>query len=394
MAGHFLKSSALSGHVPEPAATWLRSSAMPMKRMDRNEFLRKLAPFDQERLRKVLWNLYWRGSAVMRERIEAEMDPDLQRLRQHGEKEPIDLDRVLDEVRDFVALARSGAYMGGDRRVSRHERSRWRFTFQRLVADAQEALLSPGGTRAEAAPLEQLVDLACEMHDRDYFHSEDPVEAARFVVSDAVARLWSRLVERYGFDGFAECAAPQLIRWESQYGWSRTGFGAISEKETSLARVIAGMLRTPEMWVGFADRYLAALDEVARDDATKPKRHLPYPDWNRERRTAALAEWHGLLLDKLVDYRVEDRLDRLIGHPAVGGPELTFLQARLAHRRGEIDAARRLVHQSLEKLPGHQGFLDFAVKIGAPLPSRAQQVLKDRSSSASPVPLGDTMAGA
>ena len=117
-----------------------------MKRMDRAEFMAKLAPLDEERMRKALWNLYWRGSAAMRERIEAEIQPDLGGHRQHRAKEPVDADGVLDEVGDFVALARSGAYMGGDRRVSRHERSRWRFTFQRLVADAEEALLSPWGS--------------------------------------------------------------------------------------------------------------------------------------------------------------------------------------------------------------------------------------------------------
>ena len=46
-----------------------------MKRMNREEFFAKLAACDEERLKKVLWNLYWRGSAAMRERIEAEVDP-------------------------------------------------------------------------------------------------------------------------------------------------------------------------------------------------------------------------------------------------------------------------------------------------------------------------------
>jgi hypothetical protein len=58
----------------------------------------------------------------------------------------------------------------------------------------------------------------------------------------------------YGFAGFAERAASQLIRWESRHGWTRTGFGPTSEKETSLARVLASMLRTPDMWVGSAGR--------------------------------------------------------------------------------------------------------------------------------------------
>ena len=34
-----------------------------------------------------------------------------------------------------------------------------------------------------------MVDLACDMKSYDYFHSDDPVEAAKFVVSDAVAVL-------------------------------------------------------------------------------------------------------------------------------------------------------------------------------------------------------------
>jgi hypothetical protein len=44
--------------------------------MDRDQFFAKLAVLDEDRLKKVLWNLYWRGSAPMRERIEAQLDPD------------------------------------------------------------------------------------------------------------------------------------------------------------------------------------------------------------------------------------------------------------------------------------------------------------------------------
>jgi len=352
-----------------------------MKRMDRTEFFGRLAPLDEERLRKALWNLYWRGSAAMRERIEAELDPDARGRRQRMANRSVDPDLVLHEVRDFVALARSGAYIAGDRRVSRQERSRWRFTFQRLVADASEALLGPEGIPTGVAAVEHLIDLARDAHDHGYFHSDDPVEAARFVVSDAVALLWSRLMGGYGFAGFAERAAPQLIRWESRYGWTRTGFGPTSEKETSLATVLAGMLRTHDMWVGFADNYLSALDLVARNGTERSKRDRADSEWDRARRTAALSEWHDMLFDRLVDYGVEDRLDRLIRHDALGGPELTFLQARVAHRRGDVDGARSLVHQSLAKLPGHEVFLDFAFEIGAQLPPRAQQVVRERSSS-------------
>ena len=41
-----------------------------MNRMDREEFFGKLAGLDEERLKKALWNLCWRGNATLRERIE------------------------------------------------------------------------------------------------------------------------------------------------------------------------------------------------------------------------------------------------------------------------------------------------------------------------------------
>ncbi len=133
------------------------------------------------------------------------------------------------------------------------------------------------------------------------------------------------------------------------------------------------------MWAGFADRYLDALDQVARDDPARPNRAWRPTGRDRDRRTADLAEWHRLLLDRLIDSEAEDRLDRLAHHPALGGPELGFLQAQLAHRHGDVGSARSLVQAALQQLPGHQGFLDFATEIGAPLPPRAQQIIKERS---------------
>jgi len=346
--------------------------------MSREQFVDKLADFDEARLKKALWNLYWRGSAAMRERIEAQLDPEEHDRRKRSAKEPVDPAGVLDEVRDFVALARSGAYMAGDRRVSPRERTRWRFTFSRLVAEAQAALRAADIAEGATA-LEQLIDLACQMRGYDYFHSEDPVEAARFVVSDAVALLWARVRDQYGFAGFAERAAPQLIRWESPYGWTRSGYGRISQKETSLTQVLASMLQVPDAWLGFADRYLEALDRLAGGQPARTSRSWQSADWDRDQRTAALAEWHVLLLDRLTGGEAEDRLDKLVRHRALGGPELKFFQARLAHQRGDVSKACTLVHESLEKLPGHPDFRDFATRIGAPLPSRAQQIVKERS---------------
>jgi len=169
---------------------------MPIGRMNREQFFGQLATLDEQRLKKALWNLYWRGSAATRERIEAEIDPDQHDRGQRPLNKPADPQQLLGEVGDFVALARSGAYMAGDRRVSPRERTRWRLTFKRLVAAAQDGLRAQDASAAEAA-VEQLIDLACETRDYDYFHSEDPMEAAGFVVSDAVALLWAELQAHY-----------------------------------------------------------------------------------------------------------------------------------------------------------------------------------------------------
>src|SRR5207245_6514595 len=69
------------GHAPGTVENLegVRSAAVPVKRMDRPQFFGKLAALDDERLKKALWNLYWRGSAAMRERIEAEIDPQPER---------------------------------------------------------------------------------------------------------------------------------------------------------------------------------------------------------------------------------------------------------------------------------------------------------------------------
>jgi hypothetical protein len=77
--------------------------------MNRDEFFATLAPLDAEQRGKVLWNLYRRGTAAVRERIEGELDP---RERERRKKAaPPDPDLVLMEVRDFVELAESGAYI-------------------------------------------------------------------------------------------------------------------------------------------------------------------------------------------------------------------------------------------------------------------------------------------
>ena len=344
--------------MPDPAHPLL-SVAVPMNRMNREEFFGKLAGLDDKCLKKALWNLYWRGDAKLRERVEAELDP--------GTAKPaagpaVDPDAVLDDVRVFVSLARSGAYICGDRRVSPKERSQWRVTFKRLASQTLSVLAVD---QAAATALELLIDLACETRRYDYFRSDDPMEAARFVVSDAVERLWDRLRHAHGFVRFAALAAPQLVRWESQYGWTRGGWGSIAQKEDSLASVLGRGLEAPDMWVTFADHYLDALDHAGG-----------MGDFERGQRTGDLAEWHGLLLDRLPDYDADDRLDKLAQHPALGGPELTFFQAQLARQRGELDRARQLVRECLTRLPGHRAFQQVAIEIDAPLPERAREIIE------------------
>ena len=355
---------------------------MALDRMNRDEFFTKLAGLDEDRIKKAVWNLYWRGSAQLRERIESELDPAQDAARKRAAAEPPDPGTVLWEVRDFAELARAGAYVAGDRRVSPKERTRWRLTFRRLAADALAALRAEDcGPAEEAVAL--LIDLACETKRLDYFRSEDPMEAAQFVVSDAAAALWEFVRERHGFARFTTVAAAQLPRWESAYGWSRGGWGKLAEKETSLASVLGRTLRAPDAWTAFADCYLDALDQVARAEAAKPASRASYsypdPDYRRRDRTRDLAEWHFLLLERLAGSEAEDRLDRLAGHPALGGPELTFIQARLAQLRGDTDTARTLAQECLAELPGHDGFADFAVQIGADLPAYTKDKLTERA---------------
>jgi hypothetical protein len=125
--------------------------------MNKDEFYKALSGLDEDAVKKVLWVLYWRGTNQVRERIEAEIQPaDAPAPASRGDA--VDPQVVLGEITDFVSLAREGAYMAGSRRVSPKERSRWRFTFQRLAKDAGGALAVdvPVG----AAALARLIDLA------------------------------------------------------------------------------------------------------------------------------------------------------------------------------------------------------------------------------------------
>lgn len=325
-------------------------------RMKRDEFFDKLAAVDETTLKKALWTAYWRGSATTRELIEGALDPSGPPARQSNPRPDVAV--VAAEVAEFAALAREGAYLGRDRRVSPKERTRWRLTFRRLAHEAADALAGTDVDRAVSA-METLIELACESKSYDYFRSQDPMEAARFVVSGATEALWSAIRRRHGFDEFSLRAARQMLRWEADSGWTRVGYGWVAERETTLAHVLAGMLPTVDAWGQIADDYLTALDRAPAK--------LPAATWGDDwkARTGELAEWHRLLVERLADSDYDDRLDVLVNHPRLAGPERVFLQARLAQWRGDHEQARRLIKQCLRALPGHPGFLAFAAETGA-----------------------------
>jgi hypothetical protein len=353
---------------------------MPANRMNRDEFYTAMAPNDDADLRKILWTVYWRGSAKLRERIEDELrSPEQPKVK--PKKELPDPDTVLDEVTTFVKLAKDGAYMAGDRRVHHTERSRWRLTFRRLAGDALAALQAsdPGPGQQAVA---DMVGLACGMKSYDYFHSDDPVEAAKFVVSDAVAALWESVLRHDGFAAFAQRVPQQFICWEAAYGWTRRGYGQVPEKETALCIPLARLLTTPDMWRRFAESYLEALDAAGRPDPGRPRAVYGSFDetrYRRHERAKDLGAWHGMLIDRFAGAPEDKLLDRLVVSPALAGPEHTFLRARIAERRGDITQAARLVTECLQELPGHPGYLAFAVEVDAELPRRAGELLSERA---------------
>ncbi len=187
--------------------------------------------------------------------------------------------------------------------------------------------------------------------------------------------MWTTIRDRHGFAYFAQHAAPQLIAWESEFGWTRSGDGRVADQETQLGSMIVKMLPATDMWITFTDRYLDALDRlVGTASSTASTRHRGYrADRSRRDRAENLADWNLALLDRLFGSEAEDRLDRLATHPAFDGPESTFLQAHLARRRSDVDTARALVEKCLTQLPGHQGFLAFATEIGARTPERSRR---------------------
>jgi hypothetical protein len=109
-------------------------------------------------------------------------------------------------------------------------------------------------------------------------------------------RCGGTVLAKHGFARFAERAVPQLIRWESAFGWSNgTGAGTVAEREIALAKVLEPLLATPDMWTGFADAYLAEMDRIAAAERPLPGRRAARvmfssgADWERSERARNLA---------------------------------------------------------------------------------------------------------
>ena len=261
----------------------------------------------------------------------------------------------MPKVTTFVELAKAGAYMAGDRRVHRTERSKWRHTFRGLVADALAALHADDPAPAQRA-VGKMVDLAatCAVMTTSTpttrwrprsssFPTLSPCCGSRSFVTTVLAAFASRVPER-------------LIRWEAGYGWTRRGYGQVAEQETALAVPLARLLATPDMWRTFAESYLEALDAAGRADPKRPRTVYGSFDETRNRRrerTDDLAAWHEMLLERFAGMPEEDLLDRLVASPALAGPGRTFLRAKIAACRGDVTQAAALVTESLKELPGH-----------------------------------------
>jgi len=124
----------------------------------------------------------------------------------------------------------------------------------------------------------------------------------------------------------------------------------VPETETALAVPLARLLITPDRWRAFAECYLGALDAAARADARRPRTvHGSSGEtrYRRHQRTKDLAAWHEMLPGRFAGTPEDELLDRLAVSPALAGPALTFLRARIAERRGDLTEAAALVTECL-----------------------------------------------
>ncbi|GAA1873331.1 hypothetical protein GCM10009813_36990 [Brevibacterium marinum] len=251
----------------------------------------------------MLWTLYWRGDARMRERVEDLIDPAQVTVTAPAPPSPKEVRR---DVKEFAALARAGAYLARDRRVSPKERTRWRFTYKDHFTQSFAALTAGSGEEIRPAveAVSTLITLACETEGFDYFRSEDPIEASKVVISEKVDQLWTGIGRALGPEELCRLAAVQIVHWERRFGWTRVGFGRTSEKESTLTEVLPHHLLTPDMWSSFTEHYVQELAEVG------DKNSASYGTVSA--RTDALEPLNKSLIDRLNESGEDDRIDALL----------------------------------------------------------------------------------
>lgn len=298
---------------------------MAVNRMNKDEFYEKLDALDEARLKKALWNLYWRGTAPVRERIEDAITTDpVIRAEPQDSTNPA---RTLRQVREFCKLAHAGAFLGAPGHgVRAKRRSNWRHEFRGLVKAARAAMAEADPGPGMAA-MEEIIDLAVFSSTYEVFTSQEPLEVAKFVVSDEVEALWRRMIEHRGFAAFTTVGAEQLLRWEAKYGWTQSGWGPIAEQERQLADVLVLLLPGIDQWLAFTEAYVAALDSVPLEKDTVF--NSSDIDWPRRRRTENLSAWHSRLVERL-DGSDEGAalLDRIVAHSSLSGSDLALYRLR------------------------------------------------------------------
>lgn len=189
--------------------------------------------------------------------------------------------------------------------------------------------------------------------------------------------LWESVLRYDGFAALASRAPEQLIRWEADFGWTRRGCGQVAGKGTPLAVPLARLLTTPDRWRTFAGSCLAALEAAGRADPRRPRTVCGTFDetsYRRKERADDLAAWHEMLPGRFAGTPEDELLDRLVASPALAGPELNFLRARIAQCRGDVSQAATLVTKCLKGDARPPEHLDFAVEVGAELPPRAREI--------------------
>lgn len=354
-------------------------------RLKKEELLAKLAPLEDGRLRQLLCEVYRGGPDTVRARIEAVISPEATAAR----PDPEDAGAVLDGVRAFLDLVDADAFLFG-REVSPKRKTQWRHEYRKAFEDLARLLSSPAVERASAL-LEEAIELATRVDANTHFRSEDPNEAAKVVVSDQVAALWTSYSLREGVPGLLSRALPQLWAWERQYGWTR-GFGSVAGRERALGDVLAGLLTVRPAWERAASAWRELLDARHAESAppaqvTRGKQARPLKPWElerfeserrrqRERRAMNLCSWHTHLAEQLGgdDPLVQAVLD----HPAVDAPYTWLVKAKVAEKRGALTELRALIERGLDRLPGFDELVLIGLRAGIELPPKAEQLATER----------------